>query len=461
MRSATDEIIQAARALPPAERRRGLAALRARLGAGGAGAAVLSARLGGAVLAYGAQVAAARLLGQDGFGVYALALVWLTLLGHLATFGIGQAICRCVSAALATGDLASVRGFLRFGVAFVAATGVVACGVIWAALGLAPGLVGSAYVWPLLLAACAIPLLAVQDALEALARAFDRPVLGIGPAYLGRHGTTLVLLAALMALPVVPSPALAVAATIAGLAAGIGLQVTLLARHVRRHVPPGPRHYAIRSWLRIALPVALVDGTEVLLLNADVILLGLFVPPDAVAAYFAASRLAQMLDYARYAASAATAQRFAADWATGRMADLRVLIAKATLGASALALVGAVGLVFLGRFLLGLFGPDFTDALPVLPILSAGIVMSILLGPGEDVLTMLGEERICAIVYALALALAIALAVALIPSWGILGAAIATAASGILRAAGLAAAAYHRLGILIPAGLSWTQRDAV
>jgi O-antigen/teichoic acid export membrane protein len=437
-----------------------VARLRARLGAAGSGGVVLGARLGGAALAYAVQIVAARLLGQDGFGIYALALVWLTLLGHLSTFGIGQAMCRCIAAGLATGDRAGVRGLLRFGLGFVVAVGLVVCAVIWLAIGFAPSLVGSDYLWPILLAACAVPILALQDALEAAARAFDRPLLGIGPAYVARHAATLALLGGLAGLHLSPSPAMAVAVAVAGMLVGIALQIVLLARHVRSVVPPGSARYDIHAWLRIALPVALVDGTEALLLNADVVLLGLFCPPEAVAAYFAASRLAQILDYVRYAASAATAQRFAAQWATGRRDDLRRLIAQATLGAGGLALIGALVLVGGGRWLLGLFGPGFEEALPVLPILAAGFVVSILLGPGEDVLTMLGEERACAVVYALALVAALALAFALVPAFGIVGAAIASAAAAILRAAGLAAAAWIRLGLLIPLGLSRTQRDA-
>ena len=50
-------------------------------------------------------------------------------------------------------------------------------------------------------------------------------------------------------------------------------------------------------------------------------------------------------------------------------------------------------------------------------------------GPAESVLTMSGNQNVCAGVYALTLALNIALSVVLIPMYGLWGAAIATAAS--------------------------------
>jgi O-antigen/teichoic acid export membrane protein len=444
---------------PDARPRGAFARLRARLPRDGLnGAGVLAVRLGGAALAYAAQVIAARYLGQDGFGIYALALVWLTLLGHLSTFGTNQAVTRHVAQALATGDVGEVRGFLVFGLAFVAAAGLAVGGIAAALLVLAPGLVEAAHVWPLALAVLATPLLALQDNLESFARAFDRPMAGIAPPYLIRHGAAIAIFGALATSGLVPSPALAVGAALAALGISLAVQAALLVRIVGGRVPAGPRRYRVRAWMRTALPVALVDGTEILLLNADVLLVGLFQPPHMVAAYFAASRLAQILDYVRYAASAATAQRFAALEALGRRAELQRLVGYATNATSAVTLLAALALVAAGEPLLRLFGPDFTVAAPILPILAGGILAACLFGPGEDILSMLGAERACAAVFAAALGLNLALGFALIPAFGLTGAALATALTLVARSVALAWIAYRRLGLVLPFGFAWAAR---
>jgi O-antigen/teichoic acid export membrane protein len=426
------------------------------LGRGGlSGAQVLAVRLAGAVLAYAAQVIAARYLGQDGFGIYALALVWLTILGHLSTLGTNQSITRYVAQALATGDEAAVRGFVRFGIVFVIGAGGLIGGVGVAVLTIAPGLVDSAYLWPLFLAALAVPLIGLQDNLESIARAFDRPILGIAPAYLVRHGAAIALFGGLALSGVAGTPTLAVAAALAAVGIGIAIQGVLLIAAIRRRVPPGPRRYEIRRWLATALPVAFVDGIEILMLNADVLLVGLFQPPHMVAAYFAATRLTQILDYARYAMSAANAQRFAAYAATDRMADLRRLAALTTVATVALTAFGAIVVIAAAEPLLALFGPDFTVAAGIVPILAAGMVVGTVFGPGEDVLTMLGEERSCAAVFAGALVLCLILNVSLIPTFGLAGAALATALTIVARSAALALVAWWRLGIALPLGLSF------
>ena len=75
---------------------------------------------------------------------------------------------------------------------------------------------------------------------------------------------------------------------------------------------------------------------------------------------------------------------------------------------------------------------------------------------GESLLTMSGNQNVCAFVYALTLALNIALSIALIPACGLWGAAIATTASMVFEAAALSFTVWRRLGIvmaiLAPAG---------
>ncbi len=427
---------------------------------GRAGAQVLAARLAGAALAYVAQVLAARYLGQDGFGVYALALVWLTLLGHLSVGGTNQALCRYVAQALATGDHATVRGFLRFGIVFALGAGtLLGLGAV-AVVTLTSGLVDEIYVLPLAIAFLAVPLLAIQDNLEAIARSFDKPLLGIGPAYLVRHGASILAFAGLALSPLTPSPTLALAGAMVAILAGIVAQVALLRAALREALPVGPPRYAIRLWLRTALPIALVDTTELLLLNADVLVVGLFFPPDAVAIYFAATRITQILEYIRYSASAATGQRYAALSAMGHRAELYHLVALVTLATSALTLAGAAALSLAAPLLLGFFGPSFATAAWLVPILASGMVVACLCGPGEDILTMLGEERVCALSFAVSLAVNIGLLFLLIPAFGLAGAAIASAATMACRSLALAGYAYARLGIVLPLGFSLRQLHA-
>jgi O-antigen/teichoic acid export membrane protein len=418
------------------------------------GVSVAAIRIGGAGLALAAQILASRLLGADDFGRYSLLLVWLLVVGYAATAGSGQLLCRYVAHYVKAADRQSLAGLLRAGlVAVVAVSALLALTAI-STLALLPGTLDRGTLLLSVLAFAAVPLVALQDYLESIARGLDWPALGIGPAFFGRH---LGVIAGLLALIILGRDATALAVmsfTIAGLLASILTQYALLRRHLRPMLAGVAARYHIGRWIRTALPLAGTDVTEMLLLNADVLILGLFVAPEQVAFYFAATRIAQILAYVPYSATAATAQKFAKLSAPADRAELQALIGRtATLSTLATAF-GALLLSLYAAPLLSLFGEDFAAAAPIVMLLSLGIFVSCALGPGEDVLNMLGEERICSIGFLLALLVNLALNFALIPLFGLAGAAIATLSALALRGALLAAFARLRLGLVLPAIVS-------
>jgi O-antigen/teichoic acid export membrane protein len=437
----------------PAQKLKALFARRAD-GFSHAGIAVMGVRVGAAGLALAAQVLAARLIGPDGFGSYALVMVWLVLLGHTATVGTNQLICRLVAAYRAQEDAPAIAGLLRFSLALAGGAALaisgLALGVVhFAPFGLSPEMTLLATLGLLI-----VPLLMVQDFLEAIARGLDKPILGIGPAMFVRH------LAIISGVGVVfltggSADALTIMGfTIAGVVVSVAVQYGLVRGQLRETIGVAKPVYKVRYWTRTALPIALLDAAETLFNNADVLILGLFAPPEIVAFYFAATRIAQVLGYVPYGISAATAQKYASLAARGEQARLHQLIEYATFASTALTSVGALVLWAGAPALLSLFGPDYTVAAGVVPILALGLVAASALGPGEDVLTMLGEERACAMGFLVALGVTVGLGFALIPNWGMTGAALATAAGLTVRGLVLSSLAWARLGVVLPIGMA-------
>uniref|UniRef100_UPI003AF8B6A3 hypothetical protein n=1 Tax=Methylobacterium radiotolerans TaxID=31998 RepID=UPI003AF8B6A3 len=80
----------------------------------------------------------------------------------------------------------------------------------------------------------------------------------------------------------------------------------------------------------------------------------------------------------------------------------------------------------------------------------AGSVAASLFGPGEDVLTMLGGERLCAGITLAALALAALLCLILVPWLGVAGAALGVAAAQIGRGLAMALGARAIHGLATP-----------
>ena len=203
----------------------------------------------------------------------------------------------------------------------------------------------------------------------------------------------------------------------------------------------------MREWTTATLPIGFADWTLVLFGFVDVLLVGLFLPTGEVGVYFAATRLLQFVVFAQYAATAATAPRFAKARTRGDDAGLRQLI-RGTVRLTALASLGiGAGLLMAAPWLLAMFGSGFGASLGVLAILVCGVIVQSAFGPAEDLLNMLGAERTCALVSLGALVLAVALNLALLPPYGVMGAAAAMAFAMASRGWALALAANVRLGL--------------
>ncbi|WIJ23760.1 lipopolysaccharide biosynthesis protein [Devosia sp. RR2S18] len=408
-------------------------------------------RIFGAGLGLLAQVVASRFIGVEEYGHFAIVFVWLLLLGHLGTAGTSQLLYKLLAQYLETGQLVLAAGLLRFCMLMT----LLASGLI-AGLGIAAVLSGFLPLDPdfvplAVVTLFAVPLLAFQDFLEAIARGLDRPTLGIGPAYLLRHLAIIAGLVGLLLVGQIATSLTVVALVIVGLVASMATQYALLRSHLRAAIGGTVPRYRSRDWLRTTMPLAAVDFAEVLYFNADVIILGLLVPPEQVAFYFAASRLTQILAYVPYGVSAATAQKYAALGAANRRNDLQTLISKSALLASVLAAIAALALSLLAGPLLELFGSGYEQARELVPVLCLGMVVACLLGPGEDVLNMLGEERLCAVAFVIALVANVAAAFVLIPVIGPVGAAIAVVLGFAVRGVMLSLFAYRRLGLVLPA----------
>ncbi|WP_191970693.1 lipopolysaccharide biosynthesis protein [Methylobacterium soli] len=421
---------------------------------------VFAIRIAAAGFAYGAQVLMARLMGGAEYGIFASVWVWTAILGHTATLGLSQGACRFLPAEQARGDLDAARGFLLGGAlaTLAAALALTLAGLALTAF--AGGRVAAPYVAPLAIAALVLPLFALQDYLEGVARSQNWAVLAIAPPYLLRQGLIMAAMVGSVLLGAPAQASVALSCTLLATGVAVALQAVLLIVRLRRVLPPGPRRFRWRIWLGACLPISAVDLAAAGFGFVDVVVLGFLLPPAAIGLYFAATRIQQLVVFVHYAASAATAQRFSALHAQGERAALAALVRRqgqAVFGATAL--VG-LGLVAAGPLLLGLFGPEFRDSLPILAVLVAGSVGAALFGPAEDLLTMLGGERLCAVITAAMLGLAVLACLVLVPWLGPIGAALALAGVTLLRGFALARAARSVHGLATPVWSRLTTRPA-
>jgi O-antigen/teichoic acid export membrane protein len=305
--------------------------------------------------------------------------------------------------------------------------------------------IDAAMVIPLYVACAALPICGLAQVQSGIARSYDWVNLGLTPAYVLRQILMLALLVFALAFAL---PMNAVTATLTATAAWwvvtIGQSVALN-RRLAKVVEPGPKAYAVRSWLTTSTPIFVVEAFYLLLTYADVIVLQLFRPPNEVGIYYAASKTMALVAFIYFSVAQTLAHKFAEYHVSGdrkRLSDFLAVAVRMTFWPS---LGSIVLLLALGRPMLRMFGHDFVSGYYLMFILAIGLLARASVGPAERLLNMLGERRSCALIYAGAFVLDIALCFLLIPNLGIEGAAIANAVTLVGESASLFFIAKFRL----------------
>jgi O-antigen/teichoic acid export membrane protein len=404
-------------------------------------------RVGSAALAYLSQIALARWMGTHEFGIYVYVWTWALLIGNIADAGLAFSAQKFVPEYEGRGALNQLRGFIFGSRLLTMAIATVLAGAAALAVWLASPLFDHTYLIPLYLACFCLPVYALSSVQDGIARCYNWTSVGQMPTFILRP----ILLLAMMATAYWAG--YATDATTAILCSVVSFwmigvaQTWLLNRNLALTVPAGLRTYEPRAWLSASLPIAMAVGFYVMLTYVDVIALQYFRLPEDVAYYHAASKTLTLVAFVYFSVTAATAHRFSAYHVAGEHEALKAFLAQAIRWTfwPSLAMVAAV--LAIGEPLLLLFGRDFADAYPLMFVLALGLLARASVGPAERLLSMLGEQRLCALAYAVAFATNLIACVVLIPRYGAMGAAMATSLALFVESAQLFLINRRRLGL--------------
>ena len=406
------------------------AAWRSLLYRGASGAFVV--QVGGAGLGLVVHIFLARYLGVAQYGVYTLVLSWVGVFSVFALFGQGTGVIRLVPAYVHRENWGELRG-LRRGtglIVFLTSGFVVLAGAL--VIYLLRARLGETVTLTFFAGLLLLPLLVQLQLNGAFLAGFKRA---------GSSGAFNSLLRPVMFMALLSGAALVFGdrldASIAMYASVIAVFLTLACSSwfLRRVWPAQGRgarpSHETRKWLRLGRQLFFLAFIGIVLNRVDVLVLGGFVGAEAVGPYYAAVQLAAIALYGLNAVNTILAPMIAECYAAGNHATLSRLVHRAawlTFAVTAtVSLAAAIG----GRWVLELFGSGFSVAYVPLLIILGGQCVNASTGPVGFLMTMTRFEAQAPWIFGGGAVLNLLLSILLIPSLGIVGAAIAIATATI------------------------------
>jgi len=408
---------------------------------------VLAIRLVGAALTYASMVCLARWLGSYNFGIYAYVLVIVTLLGLAFSFGFNSSGLRFVPSYLAQKKLRRLSGFLKQSYKIVLAISVIGAllgaGLVFALR----NIIEPYYVVPLLVGMLCVPVWALLNQFEATSRAFGWVHLAYIPGFVLRPLLVMGFVGGLVWLGGTADAVGALWALVAACAVAALIQGFLVYSGARKQLAEVKPAFHTRHWFTISLSFLMIDGFRMVLDNTDVLMIGRLLDPHSIAVYFAAIRTGGLVAFVSFSMMALAVPKFAEIHSTGTPRELQKFVSEVIQLMFWPSLLTAAALAAIGPYVLSLFGADFAMGYPTMLVILAGLVLRSATGPVEYLLNVTGHHRDTMRVYALAAAANVALSLLLIPTLGIIGAAIATYAAMLGGNACLWVLVRKRLGV--------------
>lgn len=181
----------------------------------------------------------------------------------------------------------------------------------------------------------------------------------------------------------------------------------------------------VRRWWRFALPWVLISLATDFFFDIDLLLLSHSLPKEELAIFGVCTRIFSLVSFGVAAVYSVTLPDIFESEVNADRAAFNRKIGDANLVASGLSILLFAGIAVVGPFALMLFGPSFTAGAMPLAILCLALVVRSVMGPASVVLSMHDRPYASLPAVGLGIVALVALNWLLVPTMGLMGAAMA------------------------------------
>ncbi len=374
----------------------------------------------------------ARMLGPSGYGQYSFAFAAVTLLAIPVQLGLPTLVVRETARYRFKKDWGRLKGLLRFAswtTLFVTFCVLSVAGVLYRYHG---DWFESEGLTVLLVALGLLPMIALGNLRGAALRGLGCVIQGQLPEMIFRPTLFLILLLVVASAGLL-TPTIAMTMHVAAALFSFLIATQLLRKNLPFRVTEVVPLYGYQRWFYSILPLSFIFGMQLANSQVDILVLGFLEANAEVGIYKVAATGAVQVPFGLSLINAVFAPQFVHLYEGGKVQELKVLARQAAILSFIFSLPLVISFIFFGKQILSLFfGDSYLSAYVPLVILSIAQLVTASGGSFNTVLTMMKHENSVAFGVFIATTVNLILNFILIPQYGIIGAAIATAISLIL-----------------------------
>ncbi len=392
----------------------------------GPGLWALSIKVFGAALSYIMFVAFARFLTPVDYGYFGIAFNLSILFSTICGLGLATAVMRFYPQYLTTGQTSLAIGFTQSSLSWMAicCSLLVVVSILFSLSGMATTKLGYADA-PLAIAALASAS-AFADYFAGLLRAQGKVIWAMAPRDI--FWRILAPLSALVLILLGFKLDGRISIYICG-----ALQLLLVAMQLRKSRLQ-MREFGSHSpetdwplWRKTVGPLWASAVLYAMIQQLDVVVVGSLAPAAEAGAYFAAQKTASLLGLVMLAGGLVGAPLMSANYHSGKLRELQRLCGLLGITIAVSTIIGLFFLIVFGHQLLGLFDASFSNVYSVLLVLAVGYFVDAMAGPNAYLMQMTGLESAYLKIMGTCYSFVLAAQLFLVPIYGSMGAAIASA----------------------------------
>jgi O-antigen/teichoic acid export membrane protein len=192
-------------------------------------------------------------------------------------------------------------------------------------------------------------------------------------------------------------------------------------------------YFSRDEMMKTSIPLMWVASLNLVFTYMDTFMIGMFMSSTVVGLYNVASKVVLLSSMILVAINGVVSQKFSVYWETKKKEELERLAQSSTCYMFILSIIVFLFYVIFNRFILNLYGQEYIEAWPVLLVLAIGQFVVLATGPVASLLMMTGNGKFHKNNTFVSALINFVLNLLFIPFFGIVGAAVATAISLIVK----------------------------